>query len=75
MTRLRTATVVIRFLHKEPGCGSSLTSDSQRLLSYGEVIGRWQGEVLVLPQVEERHQRNQSMLREIATDRDIEIEG
>lgn len=43
------AQVVEVFLNKAPGAVRALTSDSQRLLSYGICIGRWVGKKIILP--------------------------
>ena len=54
--------VVIDFLHHRRSCGSSLTSDGTRLLSYGVEVGRWSTteagkEVIVLPDVAGKYSR------------------
>ena len=76
-THVMTLTEVVgRFLSKKRGAGGSLTSDGQRLLSYGTVIGQWVGTSVVLPNAGTYYSRTTSrhrnMLRGLAAPQGIE---
>ena len=70
--------VVMDYLEHRKSWSRTLTSDGVQLLSYGEVIGRWEGEVLALPSEIGRHfsqttKRHLNMLRSTAALRSIEV--
>ncbi len=71
------AQVIELFLNKTPGVGGVLTSDSQRLLSYGRCIGQWQGDKILMPDMDVFYSRTTSrhrgMLRTMASLRNVSI--
>lgn len=66
---------VVKFLQKERAWAGAVTSDGQRLMSYGVVIGYWDGDRIILPESTKFYSRTTSrhrgMLRNVATDRGI----
>lgn len=75
--RGRLTQVVARFLCRKIAWGGSLATDGDRLFSYMVTIGRWDREVVRLPESSRFYSRtttkHRNMLRDMATARDIRI--
>jgi hypothetical protein len=71
------AEVVESFLRQEPGWSENLTTDGVRIMSYGQVVGKWEQGRVILPSSQVRWSkttaRHRNLVSRVAAGRGIEV--